>query len=117
MFSPRLITTLLCTLTLTACGGYAPRNMPTTRIPLSIDDLTPAADPALPELSDALAPPAATGAAERAYLWSEVIEPLMIFSLAQEAALAAERRRAAGIIEKAEAVNRPTRRPWWRFWR
>jgi hypothetical protein len=47
-------------------------------------------------------PPAATGAAERDYLLAAVIRPILAFSIAQEAATAAERQRADGVVAKVD---------------
>ncbi len=65
-----------------------------------------------------------SGEAERADLLRAVIEPLMAFSLSQEASIAAERQRAAAVIAKIDAYNAELARQkasvakahrWWPF--
>lgn len=108
---------LLFVLGATGSAGCARPGAPTLTIPLSIDDVTPAPDAPIPDIPHELPPPEATGAAERAFLVREVVGPLLSFSLAQEAVIATERQRAAALVAKVEAANRPPKRPWWRFWR
>jgi hypothetical protein len=52
--------------------------------------------------------PAATGAEERGYLLDRVIRPVLQFSLGQEAATAAERQRADGVVAKVDAFAAAT---------
>lgn len=49
-------------------------------------------------------------------MWQTYVAPLMDFSLQQEAATAAERQRADGVVAKVGAHNEATRPkpPWWR---
>ena len=101
---------------MTACAGKAPRRSPT--LILTSADRTPAADPAKPAIVAPLPAPAATGAAERAFLLEAVIRPLLRFSLAQEQTTAAERQRAAGLVAKVESAAEITTpfAPAWKFW-
>ena len=60
----------------------------------------------------------ASAKAERDYLFRAVIDPLLDFSLAQEAAKQAEGQRADGLVAKIRAFNAavdPPKRRWWPF--
>ena len=92
-------------LALSACAHPAPA--PSPEITLTQADRTPAADPPIPNLAPPV--PVADGPAERAALMAAVILPLMAFSLEQEAAIAAERQRAAAIIAKVDAAAAQSR--------
>ncbi|MEH0194591.1 hypothetical protein V7S57_02530 [Caulobacter sp. CCNWLY153] len=76
-------------------------------------------DPAKPSLPQPLAPTySAEATAERAYLFEAVVKPLLVFSLAQEAAKQAEGQRADGLVAKVDAHNAvvaPEKRSWWPF--
>ena len=78
---------------------------------------TPTADPVKPDLTPpSQRPYAATVAQERAATWEGYVKPLMGFSVEQEAATAAERQRANGLLALIEDFNertKPKRRwPW-----
>ncbi len=113
---------LLTAAVLTAC---AHQPAPVLTLSLTGADRTPAVDAPAPDPGP-IGPPLETGAAERARLTTVMIQPMMAFSLSQEATIAAERQRAAGVIAKVDAYNaemtreaRPParKRRWWPFGR
>lgn len=92
---------LLTILVLSACAHPAPTTP--LRLELSAADRQ-AAEPPAPPPPIELRPPHDTGAAERAYLFEQVIAPLLTFSLAQEAARIAERSRADALVAKIDIL-------------
>jgi hypothetical protein len=85
---------------------------------LTAGDTTRSAEPAKPFFPPLQAPADASARAERDYLFAQVIDPLMDFSLAQEAATQAEAQRADGLVAKIKAFNAtvsPPKRRWWPF--
>lgn len=113
--TPR-ITMLLCAAISTAligCGGTAPRPSPT--LLLTQGDRTRTPDPDKPALPASLPKVEGPAAAERAYLWAVVIQPLLDVSLAQEAAKQKEGQRADGVVAKVDAYNKAVAPKGWRW--
>ncbi len=87
---------------LTACAHKAEPRF----FPLSEADETETPDAQRPQLGELRAvAPGSAEAAERTYLFDQVIVPLLKFSLDQEATVAGERQRANGLVAKAKALN------------
>lgn len=87
-------------------------------IQLTVGDTIRSAKPDAPFFPP-LPPPATEAAkAERDYLFANIIDPLLDFSLAQEEALQAEGQRADGVVAKVKAFNatvEPRKRRLWPF--
>lgn len=89
-------------LALTACGHKAEPRF----LDLSAADTTETPDAARPQLGELRAvAPGSPEESERNYLRDKVIEPLLKFSLGQEATIAGERQRADGLVAKIQAAN------------
>lgn len=85
---------------------------------MTAGDTTRAADPEKPQFPPLEPVLDASAKAERDYLFRAVVNPLLDFSLAQEAAKQAEAQRADGVVAKVRAHNaavEPPKRRWWPF--
>ena len=89
-------------LALTACGHKAEPRF----LDLSVADTTETPDAPRPQFGQLRAvAPGSPEEAERNYLRELVIDPLMKFSVGQEATIAGERQRAGGLVAKIQAAN------------